>query len=211
MDKSNLRHGISAAGTSFALPRIFNFNGAKYNISTGGVLPAVRDYAGSTQNPGSDGVRLSFAGGQTVINTTILPDVSAAGSADWLGVQRNFSVYQQGLTAEVSCVPANESQYQLNLASNYSYFSAPSQGQNYYVWTWDSTANCNGSSPAVQQYVTLANSTNQPDEQGSGFLPSVVCQIFTPAPHSDCNGGVLQVLVFAFHCVRSHSPFDHCP
>ncbi|KIJ58295.1 hypothetical protein HYDPIDRAFT_119713 [Hydnomerulius pinastri MD-312] len=39
MDKSNLRHGISAAGTSFALPGIFNFNGAKYNISTGQSSP----------------------------------------------------------------------------------------------------------------------------------------------------------------------------
>ncbi|KAF9237548.1 hypothetical protein BU15DRAFT_63105 [Melanogaster broomeanus] len=164
--------GISAAGTSFALPGIFNFNGAKYNISTGGVLPAIREYAGSIQNRGSNGARLSFAGGHVLTNTTLHPDVSAAGAANWLGVQRNFSVDQQGLTAEVTCIPANESQYQLNLVNNHTSFSMPAQGQDYYVWAWDSTANC---SPSVQHYVTLANSTDQPNEQGSGFLPSVAC------------------------------------
>ncbi|KAF9237754.1 hypothetical protein BU15DRAFT_48369 [Melanogaster broomeanus] len=167
--------GISAAGTSFALPGIFNFNGVKYNTSTGGVLPAIRDYAGSTQNPGPDGARLSFAGGRVLTNTTLHPAMSEAGAAQWLGIQRNFSVYQQGLTAEVTCIPASESQYQLNLVNNYTSSLMPSQGQDYYVWGWDSTANCNGSSPSIQQYVTLANSTNQPDEQGSGFLPAVVC------------------------------------
>ncbi|KAF9239990.1 hypothetical protein BU15DRAFT_74219 [Melanogaster broomeanus] len=150
--------GISAAGTSFAC----------------GVLPAIREYAGSTENR-TYASRMSFAGGRVLTNTSFHPDVSAVGAANWLGVQRNFSVDQQGLTAEVTCTPASESQYQLNLVNNYTSFPISSQGQGYYVWAWDSTANCSGGSSSVQQYVTLANSSNQPDEQGSGFLPSVVC------------------------------------
>ncbi|KAF9239997.1 hypothetical protein BU15DRAFT_61630 [Melanogaster broomeanus] len=114
--------GISAAGTSFALPGTFNFNGAKYNVSTGGVLPAIRDYAGSAQNRAFNETRLSFAGGHVLTNTSFHPVVSAA----WGG----------------------------------------ELGQAYNVSAWDSTANCNGSSTSIQQYVTLP---------GNGFLPSVVC------------------------------------
>ncbi|KIJ10266.1 hypothetical protein PAXINDRAFT_102058 [Paxillus involutus ATCC 200175] len=152
--------GISAAGTNFGLPGILNFNGAKYNISTGGILPAMPDYTGSTEEPGANYTRMSFAGGKVLVNMTILPDIEAGGWAQWFGVQRNYSVYQQGVTANVSCTLATESGYQMNLSSNFFPLPVPSQTLPYYVWAWESSAICNGGSTSVQQYLLLANSTN---------------------------------------------------
>jgi hypothetical protein len=101
-------------------------------------------YTGSTEEPGANYTRMSFAGGEVLVNTTILPDVEAGGWAQWFGVQRNYSVYQQGVTANVSCTLATESGYQMNLSSNFFPLPVPSQSQPYYVWAWESSAICNG-------------------------------------------------------------------
>ncbi|KAF8836201.1 hypothetical protein BDN67DRAFT_1005525 [Paxillus ammoniavirescens] len=53
--------GIAAAGVSFGMPGIVNFNEAKYNLSTGGILPTIVAYAGSQTLAGADGTRLNFS------------------------------------------------------------------------------------------------------------------------------------------------------
>ncbi|KIJ18002.1 hypothetical protein PAXINDRAFT_9091 [Paxillus involutus ATCC 200175] len=102
--------GIAAAGVSFGMLGIVNFNEAKYNLSTGGLLPVVQSFAGSTTPPGTNGTRLQFSGGVTSVNTTISQGSSSSSPKDWLGIQRNFTVYQQGITADITCQTPASSQ-----------------------------------------------------------------------------------------------------
>ncbi|KIK77954.1 hypothetical protein PAXRUDRAFT_834783 [Paxillus rubicundulus Ve08.2h10] len=165
--------GIAAAGVSFGMPGIINFNEAKYNLSTGGVLATVTTYAGSQTPAGTDGTRLNFSGGATFANAPY------SGSArNWLGIQTNFSVLQQGITANITCQSAAMSSQLLNFTNlNITTPITPpgSTSPAYSVVAWNSTANCSASSLATQQYITWANASGQPDLAGTGFLPSIVC------------------------------------
>ncbi|KIJ17979.1 hypothetical protein PAXINDRAFT_9068 [Paxillus involutus ATCC 200175] len=166
--------GIAAAGVGFGMPGIINFNQAKYNLSTGrlfkligykthahaligGLLPAVKSFTGSQTPPGANGTRLQFSGGVTL---------------------RNFSVHQQGITADIHCQPADASSQVLNFTSVNTTFTVTSPGSTspvYSLVAWNSTANCNTSSLATQQYATWADASGQPDVAGTGFLPTIVC------------------------------------
>ncbi|KAH7927039.1 hypothetical protein BV22DRAFT_1127714 [Leucogyrophana mollusca] len=177
IDIGGILSGVAAAGINFGLPGTFNFNGAKYNLSTGGVIPAIASYAGSNETP--DQTRLSFSGGQVPVNTA--PDGGRFEQSIPPGFSRNYTMYQQGLSANVSCESRNLSgdsaTQQLSLSNPY--ISIPVHANDssilFYLRQWNSTANCSGGSPTVQRYVTQTNSSDQPNVAGSGFLPSVVC------------------------------------
>ncbi|KIK94959.1 hypothetical protein PAXRUDRAFT_415988 [Paxillus rubicundulus Ve08.2h10] len=169
--------GIAAAGVSFGMPGIINFNQAKYNLSTGGLLAAIRNFAGSQILAGSGGTRLNFSGGTTIANAR--PTHGSSGSIrDWLGIQRNFSMYQQGITADIDCHGANIGSQVSNFTNVNTMIPVTAPGNMslpYSLVVWSSTANCNTSSTATQQYVTWANASGQPDPAATGFLPTVVC------------------------------------
>jgi hypothetical protein len=105
--------------------------------SKGGVLPAIEEYSGSSNPPGSN-VGLAFAGGRVPVNT----------SFDWghlerdagtQGIGKNYTVTQQGVTANVSCQPIDRSQN--------SFVVVPDvvQGPNNTFFTWEAGVNCSGS------------------------------------------------------------------
>ncbi|KIK94964.1 hypothetical protein PAXRUDRAFT_827478 [Paxillus rubicundulus Ve08.2h10] len=159
------------------MPGIVNFNEAKYNLSTGGVLPTIVTYAGSQTLAGVGGTRLNFSGGQTIANA-LANHGSSSSPRNWLGIQRNFSVDQQGITANITCQNAATSSQLLNFTNlNVTTLITPpgSTSPSYSVIAWNSTANCSAGSLATQEYITWANALGQPDIQGTGFLPSVVC------------------------------------
>ncbi|KAF8836199.1 hypothetical protein BDN67DRAFT_911641 [Paxillus ammoniavirescens] len=176
--------GIAAAGVAFGMPGIINFNEAKYNLSTGGILPTIVAYAGSQTLAGADGTRLNFSGGQTIANA-VANHGSSSSPRNWLGIQRNFSVDQQGITANITCQSAATSSQLLNFTNlNVTTLITPpgSTSPAYSVVAWNSTANCSAGMYltswrclATQEYITWANASGQPDIQGTGFLPSVVC------------------------------------
>jgi hypothetical protein len=145
---------------------IFSFNGVSYNRSTGGVLPAIEEYSGSSKPPGSN-VGLAFSGGRVPVNT----------SFDWRhlkrdagteGIGKNYTVTQQGVTANVSCQPIDRSQN--------SFVVVPDvvQGPNNTFFTWEAGVNCSGSLN-LQLYFTAGNMSGQMDSASEGFLPVVVC------------------------------------
>ncbi|KAF9235415.1 hypothetical protein BU15DRAFT_64862 [Melanogaster broomeanus] len=148
--------GISAAGISFGMPGIINFNEANFNLSTRGILPVIDGFAGSTVPPGPNGTRMQFSGGATIVDTTINPG-SSGSMTNWFG-QRNYTVDQQGITADISCQAADNNTLNLNLNLT--------------------NLNTTVTMYAPGQYVTSANAANasvQPNVSGTGFLPTVVC------------------------------------
>ncbi|KAG1817217.1 uncharacterized protein BJ212DRAFT_1351593 [Suillus subaureus] len=87
---------------------MFSFNGVSYNQSTGGVLPAIEEYSGSSNPPGPD-VGLAFSGGRVPVNTSF--DWGHLGrDAGTQGVAKNYTVTQQGVSANVTCQPMDRSQ-----------------------------------------------------------------------------------------------------
>ncbi|KIJ58289.1 hypothetical protein HYDPIDRAFT_171330 [Hydnomerulius pinastri MD-312] len=133
--------GISAAGMTFGMPGIINFNQAKYNLSTGGLLPAIETFAGSTVSPGTNGTRMQFSGGKTAVNTRINHGTSN-GINQWLGLQRNFTIDQQGITAEIVCQTQDSSSYELNFTNTNYTVPVPEPGSASTAYTliaWNST------------------------------------------------------------------------
>ncbi|KAF9235414.1 hypothetical protein BU15DRAFT_64861 [Melanogaster broomeanus] len=177
LDVGGSLSGISAAGISFGMPGIINFNEAKYNLSTRGVLPAIDGFAGATTPPSRNGTRLQFSGGATIVDATVKPGASGS-TTNWFG-QRNYTVDQQGLTADINCQSADDNTLNLNLnltnLNNTFSVYAPGNTTASTLIVWNSTASCNASSVASQQYVTLANASVELDVSGTGFLPTVVC------------------------------------
>ncbi|KAG1839378.1 hypothetical protein C8R48DRAFT_782096 [Suillus tomentosus] len=153
---------------------MFSFNGVSYNQSTGGILPAIQEYSGSSAPPGSN-VGLAFTGGQVPVNT----------SFDWghlerdagtQGISKNYSITQQGLTANVTCQPIDRSQNTFEVTP----YSVPGPtGSNMTFITWVADVNCSGNLNSITSFtVGLANGL--PDNATQGLLPTVVC----PNPNS---------------------------
>ncbi|KAG1837621.1 hypothetical protein DFJ58DRAFT_862786 [Suillus subalutaceus] len=150
---------------------IFSFNGVSYNQSTGGVLPAIEEYSGSSNPSGSD-VDLAFSGGQVPVNTTF--DWGHARDVGTQGIAKNYTVTQQGVTANVTCQPIDRSQNTFIVQPNVT------QGPlNLTFFTWEAVVNCSGSLN-TQLYFTAGNASGQMDNATQGFLPVVVC----PYPNS---------------------------
>ncbi|KAG0708736.1 hypothetical protein DFH29DRAFT_1075158 [Suillus ampliporus] len=147
---------------------IFSFNGAAYNRTTGGVLSVIEEYSGSS-NPAS-GVGLSFSGGKVPVNTSF--DWGRHGNGS-VGIAKNYTVTQQGVTADVTCQPIDRSQNSFGITST------TTQGSVYSFFTWNATANCSGNSNS-QTYFTIGNAAGQISPAFEGFIPVVVC----PSPGS---------------------------
>ncbi|KAF8838093.1 hypothetical protein BDN67DRAFT_972077 [Paxillus ammoniavirescens] len=161
------------AGIGFGMPGIINFNQAKYNHSTGGLLPAIKSFAGSQTPPSPNGTRMQFSGGIILVNSTI----HGPGS-DWRAIQKNYSVHQQGVTADVNCQRADANSQVLNFTGFDTTLSVTSIGSTspaYTLVAWNSTAKCNTNGIATQQRVTVDNASGQPDFVGTGFLSTITC------------------------------------
>ncbi|KIJ65845.1 hypothetical protein HYDPIDRAFT_27073 [Hydnomerulius pinastri MD-312] len=179
---SSLLSGIAAAGNSFGLQSIFNFNDVKYNVSTGGILPAVVSYNGTQQAAPLQNSGINFSGGQVPANISAIQWFS--------GISSNYTVYQQGLTANVTCAeytsPADWGGLELNQVSvSGSIVSVPLT-----VWGLEAACPSNGGIPQ-QAYVTdvLAD--------GVGLLASVVCPAFGNIANSTLNYTFEEILVIS--------------
>ncbi|KAG2045637.1 hypothetical protein BDR06DRAFT_978070 [Suillus hirtellus] len=155
---------------------MFSFNGVSYNQSTGGVLPAIQEYSGSSVPPGSN-VGLAFTGGQVPVNTSF--DWGHLGrDSGTQGISKNYSITQQGLTASVTCRPINHSQNTFTFIPT----AVPGPtGLNITFLTWEVVANCSGT-PDLNPMTsfTVGNANGQAKNATDGFLPTVVC----PDPNS---------------------------
>lgn len=91
--------GLTSAGHSFGVPGIVNFNGVSYNTPTGGTLPMVLNKTKTHGfNTASGSFGASWEGG--IISSRIEiqgrhPQPS--------GFNTNYTLRQQGFTANVSC------------------------------------------------------------------------------------------------------------
>ncbi|KAG2031825.1 hypothetical protein BDR03DRAFT_971722 [Suillus americanus] len=172
IDVLTLLSGIAAVDDQSGMQTssMFSFNGVSYNRSTGGVLPAIEDYSGSSNPPGS-AVGLEFSGGRVPVNTNVdWPNRRDNGTT---GIAQNYTVTQQGLTADVSCQPIDRSQNSFNVTTT------PTQGPLVTFLTHVAVANCSGNLNA-QPYFTVTNVSGQDAIAIEGFIPTVVC----PDPNS---------------------------
>ncbi|KAG2030595.1 hypothetical protein BDR03DRAFT_974395 [Suillus americanus] len=150
---------------------MFSFNGVSYNQSTGGVLPAIEEYSGSSNPTGPD-VGLAFSGGRVPVDTSF--DGGHTRDAGLQGIAKSYTVTQQGVTANVSCQPIDRSQNTFTV-----YNQTPTQGPSITFLTWDAVANCSGNLNSLP-YFTAGNASGQTDNASVGLLPIVVC----PNPNS---------------------------
>ncbi|KAG1805599.1 hypothetical protein EV424DRAFT_1430239 [Suillus variegatus] len=153
---------------------MFSFNGVSYNQSTGGILPAIQEYSGSSAPPGSN-VGLAFTGGQVPVNTSF--NWGHLGrDAGTQGVSKNYSITQQGLTANVTCQPIDRSQNGFSVTP----YPVPGYtGFNMSFITWVAVANCSGNINSITSF-TVGNANGQADNATEGLLPTVVC----PSPQN---------------------------
>ncbi|KAG2035530.1 hypothetical protein BDR03DRAFT_1093153 [Suillus americanus] len=178
LDIGGMLSGVSAAGYIYGLPGTFNFNGAKYNISTQGIVPTIEDYSGSDGVPDANHVRLGFSGGNVTVDMgPILGKHTSMPISQ--GYSRNYSMLQQGLTANVSCraINSSQTQYVWNTTNSSIIYTNPAPVNDSIngLRLWNVTANCGANMPMAQQYVTLVDASGNASVSGSGFLPSVVC------------------------------------
>ncbi|KAG1750086.1 hypothetical protein EDB19DRAFT_1904339 [Suillus lakei] len=178
LDIGAMLSGVSAAGYTYGLPGTFNFNGAKYNVSTQGVVPTIETYSGSNGVPGPNGTRLGFSGGNVTVDIGLIPGEHTSVSIPQ-GFSRNYSMWQQGLTANVSCRPIDLSQTQWDTSNNSVIYTNPAASNNSDSITglrlWNISANCGTNTPTTQEYVTVVDASGNASLSGSGFLPSIVC------------------------------------
>ncbi|KAG2062629.1 hypothetical protein BDR04DRAFT_49481, partial [Suillus decipiens] len=176
LDIGGMLSGISAAGQTYGIPGTFNFNGAKYNVSTGGIVPTIEEYSGSNGVPGPNGTRLGFSGGNVTVNTgPILGERISVPIPQ--GFSRNYSMLQQGLTANVSCqlIDSSDTQYIWNPNSTLVYSNATAGNDTIAgLRLWNVVGTCGANTSVTQAFVTMADASGNMN-QSSGFLPSVVC------------------------------------
>ncbi|KAG1787125.1 uncharacterized protein HD556DRAFT_1410779 [Suillus plorans] len=153
---------------------MFSFNGVSYNQSTGGILPAIQEYSGSSVVPGFD-VGLAFTGGQVPVNTSF--DWAHLGhDSGTQGISKNYSITQQGVTVNVTCRPINRSQNTFTFIPT----AVPGPtGLNITFLTWEVVANCSGNLNSITSF-TVGNANGQANNATDGILPTVVC----PDPNS---------------------------
>ncbi|OAX39860.1 hypothetical protein K503DRAFT_865091 [Rhizopogon vinicolor AM-OR11-026] len=166
-DALTLISGVSAMDTEADVQTssIFNFNGVSYNRSTGGVLPAVSEYAGSSNTPSAVG--LYFSGGLVPVHYSLDWGRDWAES-DFQGITKNYTVTQQGFTANVTCQGIDRSVDSFSVTPN------ATQGPlNSIFLIWEAVVNCSGNLNSAT-YLTFGNATGQFDPT-MGFLPALVC------------------------------------
>ncbi|KAG0694961.1 hypothetical protein DFH29DRAFT_1072661 [Suillus ampliporus] len=172
LDIGGMLSGVAAAGHTYGLPGTFNFNGARYNISTQGIVPTIEDYSGDA----TSGTRLGFSGGNVTVNTQTIPDRHTSISVPQ-GFSRNYSMSQQGLTADVSCRAIDLSQYVWETNNSIVIYanSAASNTSITGLRLWNITTDCGTNTLTTQEYVTMVDASGNASLSGSGFLPSIVC------------------------------------
>ncbi|KAG1813451.1 hypothetical protein EV424DRAFT_1349034 [Suillus variegatus] len=175
LDIGGMLSGVAAAGFTFGLPGTFNFNGAKYNISTQGVVPTIEAFSGSDGIPDADGTRLGFSGGNITVNTGVVPGSHSSVPIPQ-GFSTNYSMWQQGLTANVSCqaIDSSQTQYLWNTNNSYVIYTNPAASSNNSITglrLWNISANCS----TTYEYLTMVDANGNASLSGNGFLPSVVC------------------------------------
>ena len=108
-----------------------------------GIVPTIEAYSGSNGVPGANGIRLGFSGGNVTVNTVILPGTHTSISIPQ-GFSRNYSMLQQGLTANVTCQPMNsQMQYGWNTSQSSVVYTNPSPNNTITgLRVWNITANC---------------------------------------------------------------------
>ncbi|KAG2137855.1 uncharacterized protein EDB93DRAFT_1090990 [Suillus bovinus] len=173
LDIGGMLSGVAAAGFTFGLPGTFNFNGAKYNISTQGIVPTIESFSGSDGIPDANGTRLGFSGGNVTVNTQVVPGSHSSVPIPQ-GFSTNYSMWQQGLTANVSCwaIDSSQTQYLWDTNNSYVVYANAAASSDYSITglrLWNISANC------AYEYVTMVDANGNMSSSGSGFLPSVVC------------------------------------
>ncbi|KAG2338417.1 hypothetical protein BDR05DRAFT_951933 [Suillus weaverae] len=109
---------------------VFAFNGVSYNKSSSGIIPAVEDFAGTTLAPG--GIGLEYYGGKVTVNTSVVSQAHRGRS----GLAKNYTVTQQGLSANITCSYLDPNEFSLSFDN----ITSPAFGGATITWRW--TANC---------------------------------------------------------------------
>ncbi|KIK38652.1 hypothetical protein CY34DRAFT_90596 [Suillus luteus UH-Slu-Lm8-n1] len=178
LDVGGMLSGVSAAGYTFGLPATFNFNGAKYDVSTQGIVPTIEDYSGSDGVPGVNGTRLGFSGGHVAVNTKVIPGSHPKVPIPQ-GFSRNYSMLQQGLTANVNCqaIASSQTQYLWDTNDSRIVYANAAAANNSIAGLrlWNVTTDCGANTSTAQEYVTIADASGNVNPTANGFLPSIVC------------------------------------
>ncbi|KAG2052530.1 hypothetical protein BDR06DRAFT_957529 [Suillus hirtellus] len=179
LDIGGMLSGVAAAGFIFGLPGTFNFNGAKYNISTQGVVPTIEAFSGSDGIPDANGTRLGFSGGNVTVNTGIVPGLHSRVPIPQ-GFSTNYSMWQQGLTANVSCqaIDSSQPQYLWNTNNSNVIYTNPAASSTNLITglrLWNISVNCGTNTSTTYEYLTMVDANGSGNLSGNGFLPSVVC------------------------------------
>ncbi|KDQ51024.1 hypothetical protein JAAARDRAFT_199415 [Jaapia argillacea MUCL 33604] len=106
--------GIASAGRRFGIPNIINYNLVSFNISTGGILPT-----GSPQTAGLN--RTVFVNGLNFAGGPILHNFSMEDPPHPAGFTSNYSLTQQGFSADVSCQQVSKDLFGPPTLNLYSY------------------------------------------------------------------------------------------
>ncbi|KAG2071612.1 hypothetical protein BDR04DRAFT_1117606 [Suillus decipiens] len=147
---------------TYGLPGTFNFNGAKYDISTQGIVPVIEDYSGSDGVPDTNGTRLGFSGGNVTVNTRQIQGKHTIVHIPQ-GFSRNYTMLQQGLTANVSCqaIDSSQTQYVWN-TNDSSVIYANAAASNHSITglrLWNISANCGTRSKYLFDEAVVTNSS----------------------------------------------------
>ncbi|KIJ19266.1 hypothetical protein PAXINDRAFT_167032 [Paxillus involutus ATCC 200175] len=152
--------GMFAAASRFGFPGAFNFNG-------GGILPAIDVYTGPIGEPSQTG--LAFAGGNVPSHVDFY-----GYDSNYRGLSTNYTVLQQGLSANVSCQERDLSAGQ-PLSLTYESDSMSIQSGAYLLQHWNVTVNCSGSYVVSNQFFVPMNASGDVDSTSEGFIPTAVC------------------------------------
>ncbi|KAG2105539.1 uncharacterized protein F5147DRAFT_805800 [Suillus discolor] len=166
---------LDITGSAFSTLLFQEFQ--KQGLTTKGIVPVIENFSGSDGVPSVNGTRLGFSGGNVTVNTEQIPGKHTSVSIPQ-GFSRNYSMLQQGLTADVSCQPiGSQVQYVWNM-DNSSVIYANAAALNNSITglcLWNISANCGTNTPMTQEYVTIVDASGNASVSGTGFLPSLVC------------------------------------
>ena len=116
----------------------------------GGVLPAAPSYNGSSDPVSGNNTGLAFAGG--LVPTHL--NVNFPKGRIIQGLDQEFTLQQQGLTANVTCHQTNTSSAgNLNLNSSFYPIPVPFANgtTNYWLWAWNVTSDCSQGECAIHR------------------------------------------------------------
>ncbi|KIJ58953.1 hypothetical protein HYDPIDRAFT_44239 [Hydnomerulius pinastri MD-312] len=179
---NSLMSGIAAAGNVFGLENIFNFNNVRYNATTGGILPAIAPYDGTQQLAPLENSGINFSGGYVPGNLTASPDHS--------GISSTYTVLQQGLTANVTCVEYTSAAEWGGLQVEQTSVSGDLGSVPFTLWALEAICPENGGESS-QGFVT------NPLVDSVGLLASVVCPNVGNVANASLNYTFNQILVIS--------------